>query len=148
MEIQSKIDKIHGIRKYPKLNRQSEIKRLLSPQNSSINYLNMNINFSKKRELSLNSNRNLSNNYSPDNTFNRIFNHGDFNNISIRKKYLYKPQKYKKLVKDHIKDLFIAQEKYNIKDYHITDKPTNRSYKEICIITKKNYFQRLLSEIN
>lgn len=148
MEIQSKIDKIHGIRKYPKLNRQSEIKRLLSPQNSSINYLNMNINFSKKRELNLNSNRNLSNNYSPDNTFNRIFNHGDFNNISIRKKYLYKPQKYKKLVKDHIKDLFIAQEKYNIKDYHITDKPTNRSYKEICIITKKNYFQRLLSEIN
>ena len=144
MEIQSKIDKIQGIRKYPKLNRQSEIKRLLSPQN----YLNMNNNFSKKRELSFNSNRNLSNNYSPDNTFNRIFNYGDFNNISIRKKYLYKPQKYKKLVKDHIIDLFIAQEKYNAKDYHITDKPTNRSYKEICIITKKNYFQRLLSEIN
>ena len=148
MEIQSKIDKIHGIRKYPKLNRQSEIKRLLSPQNSSINYLNMNINFSKKRELSLNSNRNLSNNYSPDNTFNRIFNYGDFNNIPFRKKYLYKPQKYKKLVKDHIKDLFIAQEKYNTKDYHITDKPTNRSYKEICILTRNNYFQRLLSEIN
>lgn len=140
MEIKSKIIKVEGLRKYPRKHTISEIQRLLSPQLESRNYfINSNDNSKKKIFQSKNYNK-LKNYYL--NTFNRIFNYDHINNVSVKNNYLYKPEKFRKKVKDNINDLFKNQEKYKSREENITEKPTNLSYRELCSFSKLNLYQR------
>ena len=140
MEIKSKVVKIKGLRQYPKKHKMSEIQRLLSPQIDSRNYLTNTKNNSKNKNFHSKNNNDLTNyNF---NTFNRIFNYDQKNNVNIKNKYIYKPERLRQKIKDHVNDIFKNQEKYKSKEENITEKPTNLSYREICDFSKSNIYQR------
>ena len=140
MEIKSKIEKVKGLRKYPRKHKITEIQRLLSPQIESRNFFLNSENSSKNKILHSRNNNEFKKYYL--NTFNRIFNYDRVNNISVKNNYLYKPEKFRKKVKDHIYDLFKNQEKYKSKEENITEKPNNLSYREICDFSKSKIYQR------
>ena len=112
MEIKSKIEKVKGLRKYPRKHKITEIQRLLSPQIESRNFFLNSENSSKNKILHSKNNNEFKKYYL--NTFNRIFNYDRVNNISVKNNYLYKPEKIRKKVKDHIYDFYLKIKK-NIK---------------------------------